>query len=339
MADHEPTWDVTAYSAFRSSGGLEGVAGVSDVVAAVRLALRLMRNDYDVAFVHCPECLWLALPLRALSDLRRRKVPRRSAVVAVWHGAGPQPALVLRPPGNLLARALARFRCTEERGALRSDGHIAVHALVERDLRKYFRLSRTVAVIENALDPDVIERYSAAPESRSTSGFTALWVGQADHRKGLDVALRALSLARQRVPELTLMVAGVPARNGYEGVEWLGVVPPDEIVRAYRRADVLLFPTRYEAHPLVVLEAMAAGLPLIVSDAVPPGMVIEGRNGFVIAGHGPEDYAAALLRLHRDTALRARIGRDNHQDVQRFNQATAAARSANVALELAAGRQ
>ena len=118
MAAREPTWLVTAYSAFRSSGGLEAATGVNDVVAAVRLALRLVRDDYDVAFVHCPECLWLAPPLRALSGLRRRRKRCRTAIVAVWHGAGPQPALVLRPPGSPLARALAIFRCAEERGAL-----------------------------------------------------------------------------------------------------------------------------------------------------------------------------------------------------------------------------
>jgi glycosyltransferase involved in cell wall biosynthesis len=211
---------------------------------------------------------------------------------------------VLRPPGSPLARALAIFRCTEERGALWSDGHVAVHALVARDLRKHYELSGPVTVIENALDPDSIERYSAVPERRTTSGFTALWVGQADHRKGLDVALRAVSLARRHVPELRLIVAGVPARSGPDGVDWLGVVPPDEIVRAYRRADVLLFPTRYEAHPLVVLEAMAAKLPVIVSDAVPPGMVTDERNGFVIVGHQPEDHAVALLRLHGGEARR-----------------------------------
>jgi glycosyltransferase involved in cell wall biosynthesis len=336
MAEGDQAWEVSVHSAFRSAGALEGLTGLNDVIAAVRLARWLLRNDVDVAFVHCPECLWLVRPSRVLSRLRRGAGRRRTAVVAVWHGAGPKPALVLRPPGSRLAAALARFRSTEERGALGSDGHVAVHGLVERELREYYGLSAPIVVIENALDPEAFERYASAPEPRGESRFTALWVGQADHRKGLDVALEAVELARRRVPELRLTIAGVPARGGFEGVDWLGVVPPDEIAQAYRRADVLLFPTRYEAHPLVVLEAMAAGLPVVVSDAVPSDMVADGRNGFVIAGHRPPDYAAALLRLHDDAAYRGEMGRRNRQDVQRFNQATAARRYADVALGLVA---
>jgi glycosyltransferase involved in cell wall biosynthesis len=200
-----------------------------------------------------------------------------------------------------------------------------------------YGFDRKVVIIENAVDPDMLKEYASQHLRRDHSTFNAVWVGQAAHRKGLDVALAALALARRRLPDLRLLVAGVPPGRDVEGVEWLGVVPPEDISKAYRRADVLLFPTRYEAHPLVVLEAMAAGLPVIVSDAVPPGMVVDGRNGLVIMGHEPEDYAAALVELHNDAAQRARMETANQRDVRRFDQATAAGKYAQVVLALVGG--
>jgi glycosyltransferase involved in cell wall biosynthesis len=320
----------------RDGGGLEGVAGVGDVVAAVRLARWLARGDADVAFVHCPECLWLVRPVRALTRFARRRSGRPPThVVAVWHGAGPRPTLVLRPEGNRLARVLAYFRCLEERGGLRSDAHVAVHATVEHDLRDNYGFSGDVTVIENALDPALMRRYPGAPAEREAGPFTAVWVGQAGHRKGLDVALDAVARARQQVPELRLCAVGVPAQSATDGVEWPGVVAPDQMAEVYRRADVLLFPTRYESFGLVVIEAMAAGLAVIVSDAVPPGIVTDGRNGVVVAGHDPDDYADALLRLYGDNERRELMGEHNRGDVRRFDQAAVADRYVQVAARLA----
>jgi glycosyltransferase involved in cell wall biosynthesis len=90
------------------------------------------------------------------------------------------------------------------------------------------------------------------------------------------------------------------------------------MAEVYRDADLLLFPTRYESFGLVVIEAMAAGLPVIVSDAVPAGIVIDGRNGAVVAGHDPARYAAALRRL-ADPGRRAAMAEANRDDVRRFS--------------------
>jgi len=93
---------------------------------------------------------------------------------------------------------------------------------------------------------------------------------------------------------------------------------PTAVTEIYRDADLLIFPTRYEAFPLVVIEAMAAGLPVIVSDSVPTGIVTDGRNGVVIAGQDPAEYAVALRRL-ADPQIRAKMSEANRQDVCQFS--------------------
>jgi glycosyltransferase involved in cell wall biosynthesis len=321
-----PGWRVETVSAFREGSRLEGLDGLSDVLAMFRLGWRLRRSAADVAFVHCPELLWGIRLLR-----KRRAGPR---LVAVWHCAGPAPYLRLRRPGDPMARALAWLRTAGERLATRAaDGHVAVHRQIADWVRSGYGLTAPVAVIENAVDSRLIERLSAlsgADGHGDRKGLAAVWAGQTGYRKGLDVALAAVARAREHLPDLRLKVAGVAAGAPADGVEWLGVIPPGAMAEVYRDADLLLYPTRYDSFGMVVIEAMAAGLPVIVSDTIAEGIVADGRNGLVIPGHDPARYAAALRRL-ADPGLRAAMAGASREDAGRFSAESAAARYAAVA--------
>lgn len=328
-----PAWRLETISAFRPGSRLEGLDGLSDLVACLRLGWRLRGSDADVVFVHCPECLWGIRLLR-----RRTGAP---SLIAVWHGAGPSAYLRLRRPGHPMAKALAWMRTAGERRALRADGHVAVHGQVADNLRSLYGLRGPVTVIENAVDPAAFGPRSGplgpgpGRDPAARTGLRAVWVGQIGYRKGLDVALAAVAQARRDLPGLRLAVAGVPAGEAADGVDWLGVIPADRIAEVYAQADLLLFPTRYESFGLVVVEAMAAGLPVVVSDEVGQGIVADGRNGVVICGHEPAAYAAALRRL-ADPRIRAAMGAANRADVRRFSIAAAGAGYAAVAESFAA---
>jgi glycosyltransferase involved in cell wall biosynthesis len=190
-------------------------------------------------------------------------------------------------------------------------------------------------VIENALDTAIADQLARPADGPVPNRLTALWVGQTGYRKGLDVAMAAVAQARADLPGLRLRVAGVPAGKPADGVEWLGIVPPDGMAEVYRDADLFLFPTRYESFGLVVIEAMAAGLPVIVSDVVNAGIVTDGRNGVVISGHQPSDYAGALRRL-ASPAARVVIAEASTEDARRFRVDVFGARYAAVAESFAA---
>ena len=332
LARIRPAWRVDTVSAFPAHSRLAGMDGLADLVASLRLGWRVRHSTADVIFVHCPECLWGIRLLR-----RPRRVQGSPPLVAVWHGAGPEPHLRLRRPGHPLAWALARIRTAAERRALRMDGHIAVHARVAEDLRSLYGLRDGVTIIENAVDAAILDRVSGPAEHPVGSGLNALWVGQSGYLKGLDVALAAVAEARRDLPELRLSVVGVAAGKPAQGVDWLGVLPPAKMAAAYRAADLLIFPSRYESFGLVTIEAMAAGLPVIVSDVIASGIVTDGRNGAVVAGHDPAGYAAALRRL-ADPALRAAIAQTNREDVRRFSAGSVGAGYAAVAESLAPGQ-
>jgi glycosyltransferase involved in cell wall biosynthesis len=74
-----------------------------------------------------------------------------------------------------------------------------------------------------------------------------------------------------------------------------------------------------------------------VSDVIASGIVTDGRNGAVVAGHDPAGYAAALRRL-ADPALRAAIAQTNREDVRRFSAGSVGAGYVAVAESLAPGR-
>ena len=338
-------------SAFLAGSRVEGMDGLSDLIAGFRLGWRLRGSTADVIFVHCPECMW-GIRLLRWTLLRRRG--GAAPLVAVWHCAGPVPYLRLRRPGHPLTRVLAWLRTAGERLATSADGHVAVHGQVEECLRSRYGLRAPVTVIENALDTAVaaqlVDTTAAQPvntaarlvdtAARPADGpgpgrLTALWVGQTGYRKGLDVAMAAVAQARTDLPGLRLRVAGVPAGKAAAGVDWLGIVPPDGMADVYRDADLFLFPTRYESFGLVVIEAMAAGLPVIVSDVISANIVTDGRNGVVVSGHQPSDYAAALRRL-ASPAARAVIAAASTEDAKRFRVDYFGARYAAVAESFAA---
>jgi glycosyltransferase involved in cell wall biosynthesis len=318
LGRQRPAWRVDAVSASRQGGArTDRVPGLSDVVAGLRLGWRLRTSTADVIFLHCPECFW---GIRLLRKRHRRRHPR-PAVIAVWHGAGPRRFLVLRTPGHPLAHALAWLRTIQEVLALSADGHVAVHESVASDLRSVYGLDKPVTVAENAVDATILDQLAKSESDAGPdddSGLTALWLGQTGYGKGLDVALAAVAEARRELPHLRLIVAGVPAGDNIEGVEWRGEVSPAEVTELYRQADLLIFPSRYEAFGLVVIEAMAAGLPVLVSDDVPAGIVTDGRNGVVITGHNPSRYAAALTDL-ADDAVRAAMSKAALEDVRCFS--------------------
>jgi glycosyltransferase involved in cell wall biosynthesis len=140
-----------------------------------------------------------------------------------------------------------------------------------------------------------------SPASSNSFPLRVIWVGTSAYKKGLDLAVEACKIARARGQDISLTVAGIPVESaGLEPAQdggwltWLGTVPPSEMEALYRRHDILLFPTRYEACPMTVLEALAAGLPVIGSSVVQ--WLIEGA-GEVIAGEDARAYAEALRAL------------------------------------------
>jgi glycosyltransferase involved in cell wall biosynthesis len=139
--------------------------------------------------------------------------------------------------------------------------------------------------------------------------------------KGHDVAVRAFAAVAERLPRTRLLVAGDgPLRGQVEAlarrnvpshqVSILGFV---EDIRGFLGAcDLVMFPSLPsfgEGFGLAALEAMAAGVPVVASDAGPlPEVVSDGASGLIVAAGDDQAWAQAILALARDRSLRVRLG-------------------------------
>lgn len=145
--------------------------------------------------------------------------------------------------------------------------------------------------------------------------------GQLTEKKGVDVAIRAFASIAERKDNVGLLVAGVgpdfeKLQMAIEGwnlqkrVSLLGWLEPHELEILYGAADVFVHPARYDPYPIVVLEAMAWGLPVIGTSS--SGSVADRidhmRNGLVVPPSDSDSLAEMMSLLADDQALRDSLG-------------------------------
>ena len=153
------------------------------------------------------------------------------------------------------------------------------------------------------------------------------FVGRDAPGKGLDVLGEAWAHSGLAARGSTLQLAGVS--EGWDGVEALGPLGPEEVRNFLGSVDVLVVPsvptpTFLEPWGLVCNEAMHQGLPVISTDAVGAaagGLVRHERNGLVVAAGDADALAGALVRLHADPSERDRLGAAARRDVAPYTYA------------------
>jgi alpha-maltose-1-phosphate synthase len=149
------------------------------------------------------------------------------------------------------------------------------------------------------------EFWTPAPIDKP-AGLRFIYAGQVSLRKGIPVLIEAWSKAQLRDAELALvgswMVADKKRQTLPPGIKWFPPCSPQTLRDQYRKSDVFVFPSFAEGFGLVLLEAMACGLPAIASEASIGPEIITPGCGF-ISPSGDLDRLVELLRWfdrHRD---------------------------------------
>ena len=179
-----------------------------------------------------------------------------------------------------------------------------------------------------------------------------LFVGRIQPLKGLDVAIRALSMVPR--PDARLLVVG--GASGTEGeaelhrmlelthelgvadrVQFIEPQPHHILSTYYRAADVVLVPSRSESFGLVALEAAACGTP-VVANAVGGLLTIveHGRTGYLVADRDPDVFARHVTELVNQPILARTLGINAAERARRYTWNFAAARLRRVYADLAA---
>jgi starch synthase (maltosyl-transferring) len=190
--------------------------------------------------------------------------------------------------------------------------------------------SARLVIIPNGINADAVRL--ANPVDRASLGITedsalAVYVGRLDPQKGVDVLLDAMRCAVRLVPELHLVLAGIgPHENQLIGLaRSLGVERNvhflgwrDDVPALLRTADFLVLSSRWEGMPNVVLEAMAAGRPVVATRTEgTTDLVRHGETGVLVSIDDSASLATALVEIARNRDQRSHWGRRGEELVRR----------------------
>jgi glycosyltransferase involved in cell wall biosynthesis len=219
------------------------------------------------------------------------------------------PSLTIRRANMLIALTKHEKRVLESRGASPS----------------------SIKVIPNGVDLAEFESAEARP--RSSLYKTVLFVGRIDfEQKGVDLLLAALSnIVHRRGMKVRLRLVGpdwgdleaavllAKQLNIGQSVEFLGAMPQGELVREMRSADALVLPSRFEPFGIVVLEAMAAGLPVVAARVGGiPELVTDGFNGMLFDRGSAESLSSKLQFLLENEDYGEVLARNASSGLNRF---------------------
>jgi glycosyltransferase involved in cell wall biosynthesis len=227
-----------------------------------------------------------------------------------------------------------RYRATIRTSVRRAAHVLAISEFTRQDLiRVYGVAPERVTVVHAAVDPALAALIASTPEQRCERA-TVLTVGNVLPRKNLVVLAKAVRVLRDRGTDVVLRVVGsVPPageaqardmrRELGDALQTTGYVTPAQLAAHYRSAHVLAFPSMYEGFGIPVLEAMAADLPVVVSDqtSLPE---VAGDAALVVSADNPSAWAEALASA-MDSATCDRLVRAGAARVRDLNWATSAA--------------
>jgi glycosyltransferase involved in cell wall biosynthesis len=226
---------------------------------------------------------------------------------------------------------------------LRKVDAIAVMGSSLRELFAGLVPDERVSVVPNGTPDLVLNGVRHEPEQ-------VLFLSNLRRRKGVREALEAALMVLERRPSAQFVFAGAwedaslerelgdLATRAGDRVRFLSSVDGDEKRALLLSSAVLLFPPREpEGHPRIVLEAIAAGLPVVTTNrGAIAETVLDGQTGFVLDHPVPEQLAERVLALLADQGLREQLGRAARADYEaRFRQEHADRRLADWLEEIA----
>lgn len=280
------------------------LATLASTPLSLALPATLARLRADLFHLHCPypvgELAWLAVGRRPMVLTWHSDVVRQRLLGALW---APGQRALLRRADRVLATSPNYARTSPFLRALPAD---------------------TLRILPLGIAAPGARPDPAAARARFGEGPTLAFVGQLRYYKGLGVLLDALAALRAAGgPRPRLLVVGRgplevewrarAAAGGVEDqVQWLGNVGDAERDLVLAASDLFVLPAvaRSEAFGLVLLEAMAAGLPLVTTELGTGTSWVNQHleTGLVVPASDAAALAAALERLLADAALRRDMG-------------------------------
>lgn len=266
-----------------------------------RIRAVLDRERFDIIHLHEP-----LMPMLCTTVLRLSPTVNIGTFHAC-HGS----------PGYDFAKPLGKWIL--KRWFRRLHGKIAVSKPAMEFAHKYF--PGYYNIIPNGVDIEHFSPNVPPIEEFGDGKLNILFVGRLEKRKGLNYLIEAFNQVKQEIPNSRLIIVGPGTRlrhkyekqvvrSGLKDVIFIGFVPYSELPRYYKTADVFCAPAiGRESFGIILLEAMAAGKPIVASDIEGYASVLTHNvDGLLVPPGDKEVLARALISLLTDESLRREMG-------------------------------
>jgi len=270
----------------------------------------LAREAFEVIHLHEP-----FVPLLPFQVLRRSKV----LTVATFHAAKDQ--------GR---QWYAYFRPAISHWWPRIQGKIAVSPAALRLVERYF--DDHYEIIPNGVNYEQFATPMPPFPEFKDGKLNMLFLGRLEKRKGLPYLLQAYAQVKARLPEVRLIIVGPDGgmragaeafvrREGLTDVVFTGYVSNGDLPRYYRTADIFCAPnTGNESFGIILLEAMAAGTPVVASNIEGFAYVVtHEKEGLLVPPRDAAALADALVQLLTDADCRREMGRGGQEKARQFS--------------------
>jgi glycosyltransferase involved in cell wall biosynthesis len=318
--------------------------GQLDPAAARRLLRLLRRERFDLVHTH-------SLRAELVAVAAARLLRPRPRVIRTVHNTDD---FYLRPPAAWLARVSGRLLDGVVAISDAVSEHVVKHAgLPASKVRRIYygldtRPYETVPPLSEVGAREAISKPQSGPSPTPLIGMIARLAPQKGHR----ILFDALPAVIQRFPELRVVLVGhehlttqaeleayARERGVAERVTFTGF--RDDLPALLAEWNLMVLPSHWEGFGLVLLEAMAAGRPVVASRVGPiPEIVLNGETGLLVEPGNAEQLAAALIELLEQPALAARLGAAGRRRVaEQFTIETMVAETVQYYDELLAARR
>ncbi|MDT8782466.1 MAG: glycosyltransferase family 4 protein [Candidatus Bathyarchaeota archaeon] len=188
------------------------------------------------------------------------------------------------------------------------------------EVQKFGCPKNKIRLIPNGVDVEVFKPAKETPD-------LLFWGGRFIQQKGLEYLIEALSIIKEKIPDVKLLLSGdgvliskmhhmVKLAGLQKNVKFLGCVTLESIPILVNSCSVYVLPSLKEGMPYALLEAMACGKPVVGSDI--PGIkdiIVNNQNGILVPPKNPQAIAHAVLLLLKDEKLRLKIGENARKTI------------------------
>ena len=229
----------------------------------------------------------------------------------------------LKQSKNLVATSDSILDCYDKFGILRSRVHKVTNGVVLKNFK--IKVNKNFEKKKYGLDP---------------KAFTMISVGRNHVKKNYDLILKIASILKtHRKLNFQFVIVGKDVKKLKNKINDLNLnknfflfedfpltnlkklcLPSLELIKLYKISDIFVFPSLIESFGIVIIEAMAAGVPLVVSEV--PGckdLVKNNKNGFIVSKNNAEQFVDIILKLHNSKDLLRRIKKNCLNSVKYYD--------------------